>query len=192
MASAASGVKDQIECVETLCDLIYRHVEHCRNRPGIVAAHREHLAVEVLTLHLDHAQEPGEHLEWLAGQLRKLDQIDRKLQGDRPVVRIALSSVPAALRAYLGKEVIAGIRAEAISLPREGAVETAMHRLVQARVEVIEPTGADTLVVLNLGGHEFTARVEPDAPLAPGQETQFLVDLSKLVCFDVQTEQLIA
>ncbi|WP_367847715.1 ABC transporter ATP-binding protein [Rhodoferax sp. WC2427] len=113
-------------------------------------------------------------------------------QGDRPAVRIDLPSVPAGLRAYLGKEVIAGIRAEAISLPRDGAVESAMHRLVQARVEVIEPTGADTLVVLNVGGHEFTARVEPDAPLAPGQETQFLVDLSKLVCFDVQTEQLIA
>ena len=113
-------------------------------------------------------------------------------QGDRPAVCIAVPSVPAALHAYQGREVIAGIRAEAISLPRDGAVETAMLRLVQARVEVIEPTGADTLVVLNLGGHEFTARVEPDAPLVPGQETQFLVDLGKLVCFDVQTEQLIA
>ncbi|MDR7379984.1 multiple sugar transport system ATP-binding protein [Rhodoferax ferrireducens] len=113
-------------------------------------------------------------------------------QGDRPAVRIALPSVPAGLNAYRGKEVIAGIRAEAIDLVRDGATQNAMHRLVQARVEVIEPTGADTLVVLNLGGHEFTARVEPDAPLTPGQEMQFMVDLAKLVCFDVQTEHLIA
>jgi multiple sugar transport system ATP-binding protein len=62
------------------------------------------------------------------------------------------------------------------------------QHLVEARIEVIEPTGADTLVVLNLGGEEFTARLEPDLEIKPGQNAQFLVDLSKLVCFDPSTE----
>lgn len=67
-----------------------------------------------------------------------------------------------------------------------------LQRFVDAEVEVIEPTGADTLVVIDLGGHEFTVRLEPDLALAPGQHARFLVDLSKLVCFDATTETLIA
>jgi len=67
-----------------------------------------------------------------------------------------------------------------------------MQRFVDARIEVIEPTGADTLVVLDLGGHEFTVRLDPDLALTPGQNARFLVDLSKLVCFDPKTESLIA
>ena len=113
--------------------------------------------------------------------------------GDRPRAVIPLPPQPAALRAYAGKEVIAGIRAEAICLaPAAGVPAGGQHCLVDARIEVIEPTGADTLVVLNLGGHEFTARLEPDLALKPGQDARFMVDLSKLVCFDPATEQLIA
>jgi multiple sugar transport system ATP-binding protein len=109
--------------------------------------------------------------------------------GDRPTTRIPLPPQPEAVRAYAGKEVIAGVRAEAISYgtPVEGC-----RRVVDATVEVTEPTGADTLVVLSLGGHEFTARLQPDFPLKPGQRGDFCVDLAKLVLFDPQSEQLIA
>jgi len=48
------------------------------------------------------------------------------------------------------------------------------------------------LAVIDLGGHEFTVRLDPDLSLAPGQRCRFLVDLSKLVCFDAKTETLIA
>jgi len=112
--------------------------------------------------------------------------------GDRPRVRIDLPPTQAELESYVGQEVIAGIRAEALSLAREGMVAGPAQRFVDARVEVIEPTGADTLIVINLGGHEFTARLDPDVALSPGQEARFLIDLSKLVCFDVKTETLIA
>jgi multiple sugar transport system ATP-binding protein len=112
--------------------------------------------------------------------------------GDRPRALIPLPPQPAALQAYAGKEVIAGIRAEAISLANGAAAPNGPSQVVDARIEVIEPTGADTLVVLNLGGHEFTARLEPDLALKPGQDARFSVDLSKLVCFDPATENLIA
>ena len=112
--------------------------------------------------------------------------------GDRPRVSIALPPQSAAVQAYAGREVIAGIRAEAISYVRQGMVPIpGMQQIVQARIEVIEPTGADTLVVLNLGGEEFTARLDPDLDLKPGQDAQFLIDLSKLVCFDPSTEAAI-
>jgi multiple sugar transport system ATP-binding protein len=100
--------------------------------------------------------------------------------------------VPAALAERAGQEVIAGLRPEAVSLATPGMVAGPMQRFVEAKIEVIEPTGADTLVVIDLGGHEFTVRLDPDLSLAPGQHARFLVDLSKLVCFDAKTETLIA
>ncbi|HXF18015.1 MAG TPA: ABC transporter ATP-binding protein [Burkholderiales bacterium] len=111
---------------------------------------------------------------------------------DHPLVRIPLPAPSAALSAYAGRDVFAGIRAEAVRLARDGMAPTATECMFDARVEVIEPTGADTLVVLDLGGKEFTVRLEPDVQLKPGQDARFLVELSKLVCFDADTERRIA
>ncbi len=112
--------------------------------------------------------------------------------GNAPNVRIHLpSTMPAALRAYAGQEVIAGIRAEAISLARDGMPAGESQRAVTAQIEVIEPTGADTLVVMDLGGYEVSARIEPDVQLKPGSSERFFVDVTKLVCFDAKTETLI-
>jgi multiple sugar transport system ATP-binding protein len=115
-------------------------------------------------------------------------------QGSAAAVHIDLprEAVSPALARYSGEELIAGIRAEAVTLTTEGMVAGPMQRFVDARIEVIEPTGADTLVVLDLGGHEFTVRLDPDLALTPGQNARFLIDLSKLVCFDAKTESLIA
>jgi multiple sugar transport system ATP-binding protein len=109
-------------------------------------------------------------------------------------IELPAALVTPALAQRGGGTVIAGIRAEAVTLAAAGApvAAGALQRCVTARVEVIEPTGGDTLAVLDLGGHEFTARLEPDLALLPGQDARFLVDLGKLVCFDAQTELLIA
>jgi multiple sugar transport system ATP-binding protein len=112
-------------------------------------------------------------------------------QGAKVQIDVPAEVVPAALSAYAGRDVIAGLRPEAVSLATPGMAAGPLQRFVEAEVEVIEPTGADTLVVIDLGGHEFTVRLEPDLSLAPGQHARFLVDLSKLVCFDAKTEQLI-
>jgi len=112
--------------------------------------------------------------------------------GERTPVRIDLPDMPSAMNAHIGTDVIAGIRAEAVNLVRAGMVAGPTERVFDARVEVIEPTGADTLVVLDLGGNEFTVRLEPDVSLKPGQDARFFVDLAKLVCFDAKTERLIA
>ena len=101
-------------------------------------------------------------------------------------------AVVPALAAYADREVIAGIRPEAVSLADADSVAGPLQSLIEAQVEVIEPTGADTLVLVDLGGHEFTVRLDPEAALAPGQQARFVVDLAKLVCFDPQTEALIA
>ena len=112
--------------------------------------------------------------------------------GDRPKAEIHLPPQPAAVCAYEGKELIAGVRAEAISYGMQSSGNDGQRSTVDATIEVTEPTGADTLAVLTVGGHEFTARLGPDVNLRPGEQAQFSVDLSKLVFFDPQTEQLIA
>ena len=45
--------------------------------------------------------------------------------------------------------------------------------------------------LVDLGGQELTARLDPEAALAPGQRARFLIDLAKLVCFDPKSEALI-
>jgi len=112
--------------------------------------------------------------------------------GNAKKISLPLSEQFNYLRKYLGKEVIAGIRPETINLPAPNLDHKEQQRPFSAKIEVIEPTGADTQVILNFGGHEFTATLDPDLALSLGQETQFTVDLTKLVCFDVASETLIA
>jgi multiple sugar transport system ATP-binding protein len=89
------------------------------------------------------------------------------------------------VRACAGREIIAGLRAEAISFgPGSGIGE---RRTLHARVEVTEPTGADTLAVLMVGGQEMTARLQPDFPLRAGEQGEFGIDLGKLVFFDPES-----
>ncbi len=94
-------------------------------------------------------------------------------------------------REWLGREVILGLRPEAIADPREAGAHTSHHHQIEARVEVTEPTGPDTLAVILLGGKEATARLGADTPVSPGERAGFMVDMSKAVLFDPATENRI-
>jgi multiple sugar transport system ATP-binding protein len=104
-------------------------------------------------------------------------------------LRIALPAQGAAVQGYAGREVIAGLRPEAIG--NGNLVKSASTREVNALVEVTEPTGPDTLTVLRLAGHEVTARLAADAAYRPGERAEFTIDLAKLVLFDSRTERRI-
>lgn len=107
-------------------------------------------------------------------------------------VRLPAGALAEAVHAYAGQEVLIGIRAEAVCLAQGGEDAAPGQMAFDARVEVIEPTGADTLVVLQLGAQELTVRLEPDVRLRPGQQVRFTVDIGKLVCFDAKTELLVS
>ncbi|CAM5770782.1 sugar ABC transporter ATP-binding protein [Labrys miyagiensis] len=86
-----------------------------------------------------------------------------------------------------GREVIFGIRPEAIT-DHDGADRNARSiEMVNATVDVVEPAGADTFVVTHLGGKEVTARMRSDAVVQPGQELPFAFNLDKAVVFDPST-----
>ena len=101
-----------------------------------------------------------------------------------------LAAVPQAV--CTGQDVIVGLRAEAVSLAASDTVPGPSQCYLEARVQVVEPTGADTLVLLDIDGHDFTARLAPDVALTAGARARFSVDLSKVVFFDVESEKLIA
>ncbi len=130
-----------------------------------------------------------------ANLIAQADDLTLAVQGggQAPGMQIQLphGAISASMKAYAGQEVLVGIRAEAVSLADDHTAAGPMQRFFDAKVEVIEPTGADTLVVLQLGEQEFTVRLDPEVALMPGQYARFLVDLSKLVCFDAKTEILI-
>ncbi len=97
-----------------------------------------------------------------------------------------------ALSAYAGRDVVFGIRPEALTDP-DGADRNA--RFVaegDCLIEVVEPAGSDTFAVTRLGGKEIVARLRADARIAPGQTSRLAFNLDKAVFFDPQSQMRIA
>jgi multiple sugar transport system ATP-binding protein len=88
--------------------------------------------------------------------------------------------------------VVLGVRPEHISLHRpERAADGRASAVVPATVEIVEPTGAETMVGLRLAGREITARFEPHEAPDVGQTLSLALDMSKACLFDAKTEQLV-
>jgi multiple sugar transport system ATP-binding protein len=83
-----------------------------------------------------------------------------------------------------GRPVIIGIRPEAIT-DQDGADRNSTGiSMVDARVEVVEPAGSDTFVVINIAGKEVTARMRAETEVQAGQVMPFAFNLDKALLFD--------
>jgi multiple sugar transport system ATP-binding protein len=88
---------------------------------------------------------------------------------------------------------VLGIRPECIAAQtRHFDGDPAATLLLDLPVEMTEPTGAETIVLLRLAGHEVLGRISPDIRLRAGATARFAVDTRKICLFDPQTERLIA
>ena len=74
-----------------------------------------------------------------------------------------------------------GIRPEDISFGGENGVD--------AVVKVVEPTGSETHVAVDLDGRELTWVVRERVELAPEQQVKLSFETSKVHFFDRQTQQ---
>lgn len=91
---------------------------------------------------------------------------------------------PAASR--LNQEVILGMRPETIS--RKGTQRPSAHVFSFVRtIDVVEPTGPDTMLVFTLGNIEAIARVHPEDRQPSGTAYEFEVDMGKAKLFDGKT-----
>jgi multiple sugar transport system ATP-binding protein len=107
-------------------------------------------------------------------------------------IRLKLPTCPAAAAAFIDRPLILGIRPECITEADERDIGGPFLVAVDAEVDMVEPTGAETMVMLRLGGHEAVGRVSPDLRLTPGLPARFSIDTRKACLFDPTTELLIA
>ncbi len=83
--------------------------------------------------------------------------------------------LPDSARAYLGRSVHLGIRPEHIAVGPDG---------VQAKVNIIEPTGSDTHLQLQAGSQSIVAAVRDRPSVSVGQPVLLRIDAKKAHLFD--------
>ena len=105
-------------------------------------------------------------------------------------VRLPLAG--AANAASYPRRVILGLRPQYVTRHDPGATgRRADHATAQAVIEVVEPTGAETMGILRFGHGEVTARFDAeDAPRA-GETVTLAIDMGKACVFDPQTRKLL-
>ena len=90
-----------------------------------------------------------------------------------------------------GRRVVLGVRPETLADAARAQEPGRDFGLLEGVVEVVEPTGPETMVVVRLGGREVVARFEPDAAPAVGDRVSLAVDMAKACLFDPDTQVLI-
>jgi multiple sugar transport system ATP-binding protein len=89
-----------------------------------------------------------------------------------------------AMRATEGQSVLLGIRPEHLT-PSESSP-------LVARIEVIEPTGADTLLMCTMAGTPTTVVLRERMPLTPGSTLRLAPDFEALHVFDAASGKSLA
>lgn len=95
------------------------------------------------------------------------------------------------LEAYIGKEVVFGIRPEDIMDSNLTEIEVHEGNLVTAEVEVVEPMGSEINLYLSIGGQSIIAEVDSESDVEVGEQMQFAFDLTKMHIFDVETKKAV-
>jgi multiple sugar transport system ATP-binding protein len=113
------------------------------------------------------------------------------VNGGDKATTFKLSGEAAARLGQPGRKVVFGIRPESVTRhdPQRGGRREI--GLLEAPVEVVEPTGAETMVVVRVGEKEVIARFEPDEAPAVGDRVTLAIDMGKVCLFEQDTERLI-
>jgi multiple sugar transport system ATP-binding protein len=109
-----------------------------------------------------------------------LDQADGTLVLRHGEATLALPEAGPEAKAFIGKTVVAGIRPETFS-PGQG------KGVVSGVVDVVEPTGPDTMVILNVGGQMLTVRLGSRDRPKLGEPMTLAVDTASINLFDPET-----
>jgi len=107
-----------------------------------------------------------------------------RLQSADEAFVLPLREAGTALRSWIGKTVILGIRPEQIS--DAGTFQRTAHNIYarKFKIELVEPTGPDTLLFVHINGERVCCRVRPEQACKANESMKLAVDLSKAVFFD--------
>ena len=92
--------------------------------------------------------------------------------------------------AYVGKEVVMGIRPEHIH-DEELYLNNYPQYKFTATVDTVEPLGSETNLFLVIGGKQFTARVDPTSTAKMGDKIDVTFEADRVHLFDPDTEKCI-
>ena len=85
----------------------------------------------------------------------------------------------------LPEDVILGVRPEDIADPDLRGSEST--QAAECLIDIVEPAGADTFAVMQLGGKHVTARLHAETTAKPGQPKRLSFDLGKVSYFAPET-----
>jgi multiple sugar transport system ATP-binding protein len=111
------------------------------------------------------------------------------VQGGKPVLRygvdgrqtLRLDGLAQAVTDWIGREVVAGVRPEALHLPGDS------RPTLEGVVDVVELTGPDAYVSLKVGKDSLIARLGPRSSLQSGEPLVLSVDTATMSLFDPAT-----
>ncbi len=124
--------------------------------------------------------------------------IPARLEGDGAGLRLSLPDgialpVPAErtarYRSHVGQDVILGIRPEHLTEVKPTAKPNVAT--FEARPQVIEPMGMETLVHFRLQDNEVSARLDPAVPAAVGEPLLLAADMDQMHLIDPQTDRVL-
>lgn len=92
--------------------------------------------------------------------------------------------------AYVGKEVIMGVRPEHIHDEAIYLQNLAQYTF-EATVDSAEPLGSETNLFMVIGGQQFTARVDPTSTAKMGDKIKICIEADRIHLFDPETEKCI-
>ncbi len=124
----------------------------------------------------------------------KVTKVGQKLklvlgrEAEVPITIDAPFSTPS-LSEYINREVIFGIRPEALTDIASANQTGGDIAEAECLIEVVEPAGSDTFAITRLCGREVVARLRADAPVVAGRRASLAFNLSKAVFFDPETQQ---
>lgn len=99
---------------------------------------------------------------------------------------------PASARNYVGKPVVFGLRPDALTDFSDAEAMLRPHGVrIDVEVDVLEPTGAEALTYVTLGGTTAIARVNARRAVDVGETASLLADMSHARLFDPDSEQAI-
>ncbi|KON89562.1 sugar ABC transporter ATP-binding protein [Sporosarcina globispora] len=91
---------------------------------------------------------------------------------------------------YTGKDIILGIRPEDIH-DEPVFIDASSGSKINARIDVSELTGAETMIYSSIEGQDFVARVDSRTDIKPGQNLELAFDMNKAHFFDANSERRI-
>jgi multiple sugar transport system ATP-binding protein len=95
-----------------------------------------------------------------------------------------------AIKNYVDKEVILGIRPEDIH-DEPLFIESSPGSIVYADIDLAELMGAETYLYSKIAGNDFVARIDSRTDIKSGQKLKLAFDMNKIHFFDPQTEERI-